>query len=315
MHRLRLPRDPRLLQILFLGSLLGAGAALRDFSLRPMQAFLTFLAGLSTQALCTRLVAARRGDGSEPVSFPVRHALPSAAITCLSLSLLLRADTFWVHPLAAAIAIGSKFIVRVRGKHLFNPGNLGVIVSLIALPGVWSSPGQWGQDLAFACWFVALGAVVTSRARTLGISWSFLAFYLSLVALRVAWLGQSWAIWRHQLGNGGLLLFAFFMISDPMTIPNHPRGRTLHALLVAALACFWQYHLHRTNGLLWALALLSPAVPIWDRLWTAPKFSWSPSNLKGDSHVDPRTPSRPDRAIAHSRLVRLLARAVPRPAH
>jgi hypothetical protein len=131
-------------------------------------------------------------------------------------------------------------------------------------------------------WFVALGCAVTFRARRADISLAFLAFYLGGVALRVMLLGQRWAVWTHQLTNGALLLFAFFMISDPKTIPNHPRGRILFAALVAALAYVWQYELRLTNGLLWALFLLSPTVPMWDRLWRAPSFDWKE---KGERHV------------------------------
>jgi len=266
-------RDVRLLQILFLGSLLAAGACLRDFSLRPSQVALTFAAGTATQILCARARGLQR------------IGLPSAVITCLSLSILLRADNLWAHPVAAAAAIGSKFLIRIRGKHLFNPGNLGVILALLCLPGTWTSPGQWGQDLAGAGWLVALGTIVTSRARRGDISWAFLAFYLGALLARVAWLGQIPAVFLHQLGNGSLILFAFFMISDPMTIPSHPRGRLVHAALVAGLAAFWQFGLYRPNGLLFALFILAPAVPLWDRIWPAPKFTWQPSPSQGVTHA------------------------------
>jgi len=266
-------RDARILQILFLGILLGAGAWLRDFSLRPWQIALTFLVGTGAQLLCAR------ARGLE------RIGLPSALITCLSLSILLRADNLWAHPLAAAAAIGSKFLIRVRGKHLFNPGNLGVILGLLLVRGTWTSPGQWGQDLAWAGWLVCLGTIVTRRARRSDISWAFLAFYLGALVTRVVWLGQSPAVFLHQVGNGSLLLFAFFMISDPMTIPNHERGRMVHAALVAGLAVFWQFGLYRQNGLIFALFLLAPAVPLWDRIWPAPKFTWQPSTSQGVTHA------------------------------
>ena len=69
-----------------------------------------------------------------------------------------------------------------------------------------------------------LGMLVTNRARRGDISWTFLAFYLGALATRVEYLGQRWAVWTHQLESGALLLFAFFMISDPMTGPNDRRG-------------------------------------------------------------------------------------------
>jgi enediyne biosynthesis protein E5 len=257
-----LPKDARIFQILFLALLLTSGVLLRDFSLHPLQMALAFAAGLATQAFwLKRLGLEQRG-------------FLSAIVTCCGLSLLLRSDTLWAHPLAATLAMSSKFVLRIHGKHLYNPANLGVIAAIALIPGTWVSPGQWGNDLALAVWLLMLGTIVTTRARRLDISWVFLGAFLGLVALRIMLLGQSWAIWWHQLGNGALLLFAFFMISDPMTIPNRRGPRITYALIVAAAAIGWQYLLFRPNALIWALFLATPLVPLLDRLFPGEGFSW-----------------------------------------
>jgi enediyne biosynthesis protein E5 len=261
--RAMLPRDARVFQIVFLALLLMTGVLLRDFAIQPLQVALTFGAGLAVQAFCLeRLGLKHRG-------------MLSAIVTCCGLSLLLRSDTLWVHPLAAAFAISSKFMLRVRGKHLYNPANLGVIAAITLLPGTWVSPGQWGNDLALAVWFLMLGTLVTQRARRLDVSWVFLGAFLGLVALRVLLLGQSWSIWWHQLGNGALLLFAFFMISDPMTIPNRCEARVAYAIMVAIGAIVWQYVLFRPNALIWSLFLLTPLVPLFDHLLPGAGFKWN----------------------------------------
>jgi enediyne biosynthesis protein E5 len=274
--RALIPHDPRILQIAFLGALLAAGAYMRDFSLRPTQIALTFAAALGAQRLLDRLTR-------KPAP-----SLRSATITALSLTLLLRADSLWALPVAAVFAIGSKFALRVRGKHLFNPANFGVGAALLLLPGTWISPGQWGNDVALAGWLVVLGATVASRARREDISWLFLAFYLGALAARVAWLGQRWAVWTHQLSSGALLLFAFFMISDPMTTPSHPKGRAGHAALVAAIAYAWGFGLFRTNAVLWALFVAAPMVALWDVIWPAPKFDWTSmqASIKGQGGIN-----------------------------
>jgi Na+-transporting NADH:ubiquinone oxidoreductase subunit NqrB len=254
--------DPRLAQILFLGILLAAGAWLRDFGIGPAQIALTFGCGLACQHACER-IAGRRA-----------RSLRSAVITSLSVTLLLRAVSWWTHPLAVAAAIVSKFLFRWRGKHLFNPANFGVLLAMMLLPGTWISAGQWGQDVALAGWMVGMGSIVTYEVRRGDISWTFLLFYVGALAARVMWLGQRWAVLAHQLGNGSLLLFAFFMISDPMTIPNDWRGRAAHAALVCAIGYFWQFYFYRNNGLLWALLIAAPAVALWDAIWPAPKFEW-----------------------------------------
>ncbi len=258
----RLPPDARVYQILFLGVLLGLGALVRDFTLRPEQMALAFAAGLATQLACVRALGLRN------------VGVLSAIITCLGMSILLRADSLWAHPLAVSLAIASKFAIRAGGKHLFNPGNLGVIIGVALIPGAWISPGQWGSDIASAAWVVALGALVASRARRLDTSWAFLACFLGLVAARVAWLGYDWAVFVHQLQSGALLLFAFFMISDPMTTPNHRGARIAHAVVVAVAAFAWQFVLFMPNALVWALFLATPLVPLLDRVFRAERYVW-----------------------------------------
>jgi Na+-transporting NADH:ubiquinone oxidoreductase subunit NqrB len=265
--------DPRIFQILFLGILLASGAYLRDFSLSTAQVILTFAAAIAVQHL----------------SFAMRPDAPrsyrSAVITGLSLTLLLRADNLWVHPIAACAAILSKSLIRPRGKHLFNPATFGIIFAMLILPGAWISPGQWGQDVALAGWIVALGAFVTTRARRADISWSFLACYVGALAMRIAYLGQRWAVLEHQLANGALLLFAFFMISDPMTSPNHSRARAMHAAVVAAIAFIWQFEFYAHNGMIWALFLAAPMVSMWDALLPASPYQWKQSvNNSGGNH-------------------------------
>ena len=262
--RMRHPllRDARLFQIVFLASLLAVGVLLRDFTIRPEQMALAFGAGIAAQLGWLRVL--RIGQ----------RGILSAVITCCGLSLLLRADSLWVHPLAAVLAISAKFVLRIHGKHVYNPANLGVILALSFLPGTWVSPGQWGQAVTLAGWFVVLGGTVAWRAHRSDVAWAFLASWLLLVALRIAVLGQPWTLLAHPFTNGALLLFAFFMISDPMTIPNRRAARVAYAFGVAVVAFAWQFALFRTNGLMWALFLCSPLVPLVDRWWPAEKFEW-----------------------------------------
>ena len=88
--------------------------------------------------------------------------------------------------------------------------------------------------------------------------------------LRLLYLGhvpsRLLEIFTHQACNGALLLFAFFMISDPMTLPDRPLARRLHVMLVAVAGFAWQFLNYRPNGALWALFYLAPLVPLWDAI-------------------------------------------------
>ncbi len=264
--------DARVLQVGFLGTFLLIGVLARDFTVAPLQVAATFAAALATQVLWLRALSLRRAG------------VLSAIVTSLGLSLLVRADSWWVHPLLASIAISSKFVLTRadgpgRRRHVFNPANLGAVLAAFVVPGAWVSPGQWGQHVLVAAWIVALGSVVCRRAARLDIGLVFLAWYLGLLGARALALGQPAAVFAHQVNNGALLLFAFFMISDPMTTPRAPLARVLYAGVVALAAVLWQFTAYRPHGLLVALFALSPLVALLDRAFPGPAFAWHPGEL------------------------------------
>jgi Na+-transporting NADH:ubiquinone oxidoreductase subunit NqrB len=255
-------RDPRLYQILVLASLLVYGVTRLDFEIPPGRALLLLGTALATQYACTRL-------WKLPIFDP-----RSALISGLSLCLLLRAGSWGLAALAAGATIASKFVLRVRGKHVFNPTNFGIVATMLATGGVWVSPGQWGSAAFFAFLLACLGGLVVNRAARSDVTFAFLGFYLAVTFGRALWLGQPMAIPLHQLASGSFLIFTFFMISDPKTTPDSRAGRILFALLVALGTGFVHFVLYRPNGLLLSLFFLSPAVPLIDRLLPGSRYAW-----------------------------------------
>ncbi|HEY6320140.1 MAG TPA: RnfABCDGE type electron transport complex subunit D [Thermoanaerobaculia bacterium] len=269
----RLAGDPRHYQILVLASLLVYGLLRLDLEVRAVQALAMGAAALLTQLGCTRLARHARDarDGGAPPRFDPR----SACISALSLCLLLRTDRLWLAVTAAVLAIAGKFFLRVGGKHLWNPTNFGLVVTMTASRGqVWVSPGQWGSAALFGFLVLCLGGLVVNRAARADVTWAFLAAYGSLLLGRAWWLGQPPAIPLHQVASGAFLIFAFFMISDPKTTPDSRAGRILFAVLVAAGAGWAQFALYRPTGLLLSLACLAPLVPLLDRLLPGATYRW-----------------------------------------
>lgn len=255
-------RDPRYLQIAFLSSFLVSGVGWLGFDVPLWQPPLIVLTACATQWAMTRLFRAP----------PVGYLSP--IITSLGLSLLLRTDALWVGPFAAAVAISSKFVLRVRGKHLFNPTNLGLVAAILLTANAWSSPSQWGHGAARLGWFAAFGLAVAHRSFRSDVSLAFLGSWVLLKAARIFYLGAPWASLQHQLSAGSLILFTFFMISDPKTTPDHRGGRILFAVAVACLAFFFLHGLWWQNALIYSLCLLSPFTPLIDRLLPSGRFQW-----------------------------------------
>ena len=268
-----MPRDPRWLQIGSLGALLVYGVMALDLEVRAGSAAIVVATSLAVQWLATRLVGL-------PVFDP-----KSALISGLSLSLLLRtADPLWLL-LAPALTIGSKFLLRVDGRHVFNPTNFGLAVAMLVSDQVWVSPGQWGSVAVAAFAAVCLGSLVVRRAERSDVTWAFLAAWLGLLFGRAWWLGDPIAIPIHQTVNGALLIFAFFMISDPKTTPDSRAGRVLFACMVAAGAYVLRFVYFDSNALIWALAGCSPLVPVVNRLLAGRRYEW-PGRAQGRLAAD-----------------------------
>ena len=266
-------RDPRWYQIVVLGSLLSFGILVLDFGIRWQNAVAIMATAQLVQFVGTRAVGVQRFD---PLS---------ALITSLSLTLLLRTDAVALAALAAIIAIGSKFLLRVRGKHVFNPANVALVALMLATNSAWVSSGQWGSaalsSLALAC----LGFLVLTRARRAETTIAFLLAFAALLFGRAIWLGDPLSIPLHQLQNGALLIFAFFMISDPKTAPNSATGRVVFGSLVAVTAFVIQFVLYEPNGPILALVMSAPFVPLIDATSRGKHYRWNRPARSGVRHI------------------------------
>ena len=136
--------DPRLYQIATLASLLVYGMGWLEFDITAGRAALLLATVLATQAAGDRL----EGRAAN---------WKSALISGLSLCLLLRTNDAALALLAGVVTIASKFVIRFRGKHIFNPTNGGLVAMLLLSDRVWVSPGQWGSVALFALLMASVG--------------------------------------------------------------------------------------------------------------------------------------------------------------
>lgn len=296
-------QDARHWQILALSGLFSISFFTSDFSARPFALMAAIFGAMSAQLIGTVWVNARReirraGSGSHwrvssleagVVGWMAGFQWKSALITSLSLSILLRANSLWFWLAAGFIGISAKFLIRYRGKHLFNPACIGIVtVSLLAGGSAWVSPGQWGQAPIFAAFAIGFAALVLSSAKRLDIALGFLIGFAAMLFGRALYLGDPMAIPIHQMQSGALLVFAFFMITDPRSTPDSRLARLVFAFAVAAFAAWlsWEYHIR--GAMLYALAGLAILSPILDRVLPARRFQWISTEDKPDEAQTPR---------------------------
>jgi Na+-transporting NADH:ubiquinone oxidoreductase subunit NqrB len=261
--------DPRLYQMAVLSSLLAYGALALGLDLRPGP-----MAAIAVSALGVQWLGSRgRGMPFDP---------RSAGISALSLCLLLRTDSAVVAAAAAAIAIGSKFTLRIADRHFANPSALGLVACLLWTNRAWISTGQWGSAAWFGLLVACAAGVVLQRARRGDVALAFLGWHAALLFGRALWLGDPWAIPIHALQSGSLLVFAFFMISDPKTTPATRAGRVVFAGIVAGVDLGLRFGLYEPNALLYSLVACAPLVPAIDRIFPAHSRA---RTLEGEHHA------------------------------
>ena len=255
--------DARHFQIAALSCLLAVNFVWIDFGAKPAYSALAICSALATQVVCSRCFGLPQID------------LRSPLITGLSLSLLLRADAAWLPALAGIVAIASKFVLRIDGKHIWNPAGFAIVALLLTIPDhVWISPGQWGASIWFASLLAFLAILVLQPSRRSDVALFFLGSHAALLFARASWLGDPLAIPMHQMQSGSLLIFAFFMISDPRTTPDSRLGRLLFALAVALLSHYLAFFMQMRPALYVALIALSPIILLLDRIIPAKRFAW-----------------------------------------
>lgn len=165
----------------------------------------------------------------------------SAYITGISVGILLRTPAFWPYAVGAALAITSKYVLRFKGRHLWNPSNFGISVLLFLLPAsVAMLSIQWGNNMWSMAVIWLLGSVIIWRLRRFHISATYVISFLLLAVVRSWIIHEPWLAEVSPITGPEYQLFIFFMITDPKTTVRSRKGQCVVAFLVALLEMFFR---------------------------------------------------------------------------
>lgn len=167
--------------------------------------------------------------------------LASAYITGISVGILLRSPAFWPYILCSLLAITSKYVLRVNGRHIWNPSNFGICAMLfLAADAVATLSIQWGNNLWAMLVIWLLGSAIILRLRRLHICVVYVVSFFALSLLR-AWItGDPWLSEVSPITGPEYQLFIFFMITDPKTTVKSKLGQCIVAFSVAAVEMFFR---------------------------------------------------------------------------
>jgi hypothetical protein len=276
MQRLSFALDPRYFQVIFQAVFLSYGILFLHWN-ADWQHYLISIGGCLLFQYTADSIKANRF--LRPNEFD-RWGF-SVLISAMSLCLLLKTNDWYVSLLAAFFTVASKYVLRFNKKHIFNPSAFGIVATILLTKDAWLSPGQWGSNAVIFFSIITFGTIVVTRVQKLDISLAFLLTFIGLLYWRQVYvLGWPMDYFIHSVSTGSLLLFTFFMISDPRTSPNHPVARIIWAILIAAISFYLAAFKWKYNTPVWVLVAAAPLVPMLDKFFKAKEFHWTSSIIQ-----------------------------------
>ncbi len=154
-----------------------------------------------------------------------------------------------------AFGMATKYLIRWRGRHIFNPSNIALVLAFIVLGPTrtepldlwWIPMGTW-MIVTYAILVVG-GLLIAWELRLVGLVLGFMVAFTLLTALALApvpdhCMVASWHVtpmcgrdlWQFLVTSPEILIFALFMVPDPRTVPDGPVARVVFGVLVATLA-------------------------------------------------------------------------------
>jgi Na+-translocating ferredoxin:NAD+ oxidoreductase RnfD subunit len=187
---------------------------------------------LVSVAVCCGLEIVLGWAVSRVILFPI-----SAYITGLSIGILIESYDTWVFVAASVWGITSKYLIRDRQGHFFNPSNFAVVTALALTHGLATvAPGsQWGGKAWIAIVILVLGTVMMHRVNRLDLVGTWLAGFVVMAIVRMA-IGQGGIVFTiGPMLGGEFALFSFSMLPDPKTSPHTRKGRILWGAGIALM--------------------------------------------------------------------------------
>jgi enediyne biosynthesis protein E5 len=192
--------------------------------------------------------------------------LASAYISGISVGILLRSPALWPFALCSVLSIMSKYVLRVKGRHLWNPSNFGICVLLFLAPEtVAALTIQWGNFLWPLVVIWILGSVIIWRAKRIHITVTYVLSFLAFAFVRSWITGDPWRSEISPITGPMYQLFVFFMITDPKTTVRSKKWQCVVVFLVAFVEMLLRLN-YVVYAPLYALFIVGPAamlIEIW----------------------------------------------------
>jgi hypothetical protein len=270
-------RDPRLHLALVIVAVITIGVGLLEFRLSIPHILITV-------AVCAVVELAHRFVTTGALVWPA-SGMQTATSTVLVLRIVgVEHGDWWtfagLHVMVgvAVLGLATKYVVRTRHGHVFNPSNVALVAAFLVLGAeriepldYWWGPLDWRMAVAYTV-IVTGGLTLCARLGLLGMAmacWATLALGVGVLAalghsMTTRWSFapvEGWHLWRTIVLSPETMIFFFFMITDPKTAPAGRRQRWVFGALVGAASTLllapWPTEFGSKVGLLAGLTVMS----------------------------------------------------------
>lgn len=193
----------------------------------------------------------------------------SAYISGISVGILVRSPAYWPYALCSAISISSKYAIRYKGRHLWNPSNLGICAMLyLAWDSVASLSIQWGNNIWPMVVIWCLGSIIIAKNKRFHICATYVVSFGVFALLRSAITGHAFLAEVAPITGPMYQLFTFFMITDPKTTVKPMWAQCLVAFLVALMETVLRLA-EVVHAPYYALFMVGPTALFLELWWTS----------------------------------------------
>jgi ferredoxin-NADP reductase/Na+-translocating ferredoxin:NAD+ oxidoreductase RnfD subunit len=169
--------------------------------------------------------------------FKVPTNVESPLITALILALII-SPTHDLHGLiflavASVLAMASKYILTIKGRHLFNPAAIAVVLTSY---GAGDAASWWVGTASMLPWVLIGGVLLTRRIRRSGMVTWFIGVALAATVIYGLIDGTSPAtLIQQEVLNSALFFFAFVMLTEPLTSPTTNGKRAWYSMIIGVM--------------------------------------------------------------------------------
>lgn len=191
----------------------------------------------------------------------------SAYISGISVGILVRSPAYWPYVVCSLLSISSKYVLRLKNRHIWNPSNFGISVLLFLAPETVATLSiQWGNNVWPMLVIWVLGSVIIWRVHRFNITATYVLSFIAFAFVRSWITGSPWLSEVAPLTGPMYQLFIFFMITDPKTTVRNRRAQCVVAFLIAFVEMIFRLE-QIVYAPFYALFIVGPAAFLIEMWW------------------------------------------------